>query len=112
MPFTAVPAVPAGNNPTQYYQVLTAIKENVDLLTGSRGGTVASKAILRGDVTAQLVTPTFQGVSATGAAINVNGQQVPALVDFVLLVNDVTTLANDVATLRATVNRLISQLRG
>lgn len=112
MTFTAVPAVPATNNPTQYYQVLTALKENVDLLTGSRGGVRINKAILRGDITAQLVTPTYQGTSVTGAAVSVSGQQVPALTDFIALVNDVTTLANDVATLRAALNRLISQLRG
>lgn len=111
--FTAIPAVPSSTNPTQYYGVLAALKENVEMLTGTRGGAaILNKAIIRGNVTMRVVETTFRGVTATGAGVAVGGQQVPAYSDYVNLISDVDTLAQDVATLRNAINQLISQLRG
>jgi hypothetical protein len=107
--------------------MLSAIKENVELLAGIRGESdLASKAITKAQVSiSNPVAQVMTNVSAAGAGTNVltsfsisgdvvtvTGQaSVPVLDDYTNLVVDVQSLANDVANLRATVQLLLTQLR-
>ena len=126
--YSAIPALPdTGVEQWQAY-MLDSIKENVELLNGSRGEDgQASKAITKAQVSnlAEPVGQNMTNVSAAGAGVNVltsfsisgnivtiTGQaSVPVLEDYNSLVIDVQNLANDVANLRATVQILITQLR-
>lgn len=112
--FAAVPAIPQGNLTEWQSAVLSALKENVELLTGARrtsGG--SAQAVVRGQFTVS--APPAQNMtrlSAQGTGYTISNVTVPSIEDYSRLLSDVQTLANDVATLRATVNTLITQLKG
>jgi len=112
--YTAVPAVPLVGVDEWLVRTLNALKENVELLTGSRGEPDrASAALTRSTVrTATPPTQTMQRVSARGSGVSISGTNVPVLEDYVALTNDVQKLANDVANLRATVELLLTELKG
>ena len=112
--YTAVPAVPLVGIEEWQSQLLNALKENVELLTGTRGEPdLASVAINRARLTVA-VPPTQEmvQVSANSSGVTISGANVPVLEDYAQLITDVQKLANDVANLRATVEVLITQLRG
>jgi len=111
--FTGIPSLPQSNIDAWQMSVLGSIKENVELLTGTRGeADGASRALLKGQITvASSATPQFTALSARGVGFTVSGSQVPSLADYTSLLRDVQLLANDVARLRATVDTLIQQLR-
>jgi len=96
---------------TLEFQALTAMKENIDLLTGARG-VVTSTAITRGTIGVAPVAAGLQRVTAQGSGYTVSGVTVPSLDDYGRLVSNVQQLANDVAALRSTINTLITQLKG
>ena len=126
--YSAIPAL--SDTGVEQWQafMLDSIKENVELLTGSRGEDgQASKAITKAQLS--VASPPVQqmtNITATGAGsavltgftivgstVNVTGRaNVPVLEDYNLLLSNVQQLANDVAGLRATVEILISQLKG
>jgi hypothetical protein len=112
--FTAIPSIPSGTVTDWQSQLLNALKEDVELLCNLRGEADSqSVAVTKGNIGVKSApTPTFTRVSATGNGYTISGQRVPDLDDYGKLVNDVQLLANDVANLRATVNTLISQLKG
>lgn len=112
--YAAIPDVPAGGLTNWQAQTLSAIKENVELLTGTRGEKDgASRAVLKAQVTVSSPPlQTMQRVTATGSGFTISGVRVPSLDDYNRLVVDVQQLANDVASLRTTVNNLILQLKG
>jgi hypothetical protein len=111
--FTGIPELPPDLGEWEY-RTLTAIKQNLELLTGTRGELDgASKALVRSDVT--VVPPTavqFQALAARGAGVSISGVAVPSLDDYTILLQDVIRLSQDVTVLRATVSTLIGQLRG
>jgi outer membrane murein-binding lipoprotein Lpp len=112
--FSAIPNVPQSGVDFWQVQTLNAMKENLELLTGT-GGELdgASRALTKSSITVGGAPPqTMSRVTATGSGFTISGVQVPSLDDYTKLVTDVQQLANDVATLRATVNSLITQLRG
>lgn len=111
--FAAVPAIPQAGLTNWQGSVLSALKENVELLTGARRGDASAQAVFRGQVSvsppaSQKMTRT----SAQGTGYTISDVTVPSLDDYTRLLTDVQTLANDVAALRATVNTLILQLKG
>lgn len=109
--FTAIPTIPNQSITEWQSFVLAALKENVELLTGQRGG-AGSRAVLKGEIrTAQTQRPVFSRVSATGQGYTISGQNVAALDDFGRLINDVQLLANDVATIRQVLNALLADLK-
>lgn len=111
--FTGIPSLPqSGIDPWQM-SVLGSVKENVELLTGTRGeADNASRALTRGQFTvAPPPAPSLVALSARGTGVTISGVQVPSLNDYISLLRDVQLLANDVARLRATVDTLIQQLR-
>ena len=110
--FSGIPAVPTELVDPQTARILSALKENVELLTNQRGELDgASAALTAGAVTVNTVTPQYQGLSARAAGVDISGTAVPLLSDYVKLLQDVQSLAYDVASLRTTVNNLIAQLR-
>lgn len=112
--FTSIPSVPTANVSEWQGQIFNALKENVELLTGTRGEKdMASRALTMDLVKVKLVeNPSFSRVSATGDGYTISGVNVAALADYAKLISDVQLLANDVYILRATVNALINQLKG
>ena len=126
--YSAIPALPdAGVDQWQAF-MLDSIKENIELLTGTRGEAGQdSKAITKAQLTvnsppaqemtnanaAGAGTAVITGFTINGNAVTITGQaSVPVLDDYNLLVLNVQQLANDVAGLRATVEILIAQLKG
>lgn len=112
--FSPIPNVPLSGVDFWQVQTLTAIKENVELLSGT-GGELdgSSRAVTKGDVSVGLAPPqTMTQVTATGAGFTISGVEVASLDDYGKLVVNVQQLSNDVANLRNTVNALITQLRG
>lgn len=113
--FTAIPSLPqVGLQPWQYY-FYSALKSNMEMLTGGANGTDSSRtAVTAGQIT--VAAPPAQNmtkVTADGSAIGLKDEQVsvPTSDDYVKLVSNVQTLANDVASLRSTVELLIKQLK-
>ncbi len=111
--FTAIPAIPQGGLTDWQFNTLTAMKENLELLTGARGSDNSVRAVVAGQVSvANPPAQTMTRVTAQGTGFTIGGATVPSLDDYGKLVSDVQQLANDVANLRATVNTLINQLKG
>ena len=111
--YVATPEVPSTEIVAQSI-LLSAFKENVELLTGTRGESdFASMAIVRGDLTvnqvgqqeminvnrSSVVEPANTAAAASAATIND-------------LRNDVQVLANDLFTTRQTLDLLIRNLTG
>lgn len=112
--FSPIPNVPQSGVDFWQVQTLSAIKENVELLSGT-GGELdgSSRAVTKGDVSVGLApSQSMTQVTATGAGFTISGVEVASLDDYGKLVVNVQQLANDVASLRNTVNALITQLRG
>lgn len=112
--FTSIPTVPTSSIGDWNGQILNALKENVELLTGTRGeDDLASRAITGDRVRVKTVeNPTFVKVTATAQGYTVSGVNVAALSDYAKLIIDVQNLGNDVLILRASLNALITQLKG
>jgi hypothetical protein len=112
--FTSIPSLPQVGVDEWQYRFLTAVKQNVELLIGTRGEQdLSSRALLKSSVRlTSAPEPSLRSLSAVGSGFTISGVQVPSLADYQALVGDVQLLANDVAQLRTAVNTLISQLRG
>ena len=97
--FAGIPAIPTTDMADWESQVFHAIKENVELLCGTRGeADEASKAVTKGNISVSSMEQQDMRV--------VSG--IAALAD---LVEAVQTLANDLAEQRDTLNTLIEQLK-
>lgn len=111
--FAGIPSLPQIGVEDWQFRILGAMKQNIELLIGTRGEQdAASRAIVKSTVTiTKAPEPTLRAVSAEGTGFSIGGAQVPSLADYQALVSNVQSLTNDVAVLRAAVNTLISQLR-
>lgn len=110
--FTGIPSLPQSGLDDAQYRLLSALKENVELLIGSRGERdFSSKAVTVGAVSASSVPAGITNLSARGAGFTISGQTVPSLADYTALLRDVQTLVNDVNTLRGTLNTLLVELK-
>ena len=97
--FVGIPAIPLQDMADWEAQVFHSIKENVELLCGSRGeGDEASKAILKGNISVSSMEDQDMRV-------------VSGIVDLQDMADTVQTLANDLAEQRDTLNILIEQLK-
>jgi hypothetical protein len=111
--FSAIPNIPQSGLDYWQSQTLNAMKENIELLSGT-GGELdgVSRAITKGDVNISAVpTGNMTQVTASGAGFTISGVDVPSLEDYTKLLTDVQTLANDVTNLRSAINILIAQLK-
>ena len=133
--FTGIPSLPQSGVEEWNLRTLNAIKQNVELLTGTRGeNDRASQALLRSQFTVNPAPlPSLTSVapitvpnsiayinvtpSATGIAVPVAGTLgwtsflSPLVNNAFASAQDVQRLANDVAQLRAIMNTLIQQLK-
>lgn len=112
--YAAVPAVPQGQLSAGATIVLiTALKENVELLTGTRGESdLASKAVAVDQIKVNpLGRQDMVQVSAQGLGFTVSSQQLASYDDYVKLVNDVQVLANDLFRTREAFDLLLSQMK-
>lgn len=109
--FTPIRDVPQQGLSEWEFSLLSALKENVEVMTGTRQSGVH---VLTNDMVS--VQPQdvqqMKQVTATGAGINISGSLVAEYNDYVKLINNVQTLANDVARLQYVVNSLLNVLRG
>ncbi len=109
--FVAVPEVP--DQLLDWQAVLfSAIKENVELLTGTRGeADLASSAIVRGDITVvQLGNQVMGTVSADGTGYTISGSDVASLSSHRALRDDVQALANDLYITRQAFDLLLRNM--
>lgn len=135
--FSGIPSLPQSGVEEWNLRTLGALKQNVELLTGSRGESdLASKALIRSQFTVgQAPLPTITTVTTLGpvyntfnyATINDSGgtpRSVPYFdVDMANVLNsialiaqsgtaqDIQRLASDVAQIRNTLNILIAQIK-
>lgn len=111
--FTGIPSLPQIGVEEWQFRILSAMKQNIELLVGTRGeADAASRALTKSTITiTKAPEPSIRAVSAVGSGFTISGAQVPSLADYQALVRDVQLLVNDVAQLRSTVDTLISQLR-
>jgi predicted ATP-dependent serine protease len=116
--FVATPEIPTTGIPELMANILSALKENVELLTATRGEPNSeSRVVARGDITAsQLDTQSLvsvQNVSPPGfTGPHVDANQIASLAAINGLKNDVQTLANDLAETRIALNLLIRNMTG
>jgi hypothetical protein len=112
--FAVIPEPPLEDLNFALFETLTALKQNIELLTGQRNEIdSASRAIVPSTVTvADPGTPKYTGTTASGIRFTVNGVQVPSYADYMNLLTDVRNLGNDVAELRLLLSTLITQLKG
>lgn len=111
--FTAIPNIPQAGLTDWQFNAMSAMKENIELLTGARNEVDgASRALTKSSITIiSAPTQSMQRVTAEGVGFTISGVNVVALSDYEKLVVNVQQLANDVAALRNTLNSLITQLK-
>lgn len=111
--FQGIPALPMEKMPQWQYDLLLAMKENIEILMGQRG---PGRAVTNDTIG---VTPEdrqgMKQLSARGDfyAIDTGSGiiNVPQLQDYVDLLNDVQQLATDVAKIQDALNALITNTR-
>ncbi len=111
--YTPIPGVPTEGLPSSVFQLLNALRDNVELLTGLRGGTSnSSQAVAKGTITVEVPLPRITRITAEGAGFTAStGEALASLDDYNRLRQDVQTLVEDVETLNNTVQSLLDQLR-
>ena len=97
--FVGIPAIPTTDMADWESQVFHAIKENVELLCGTRGeADEASKAVTKDKISVSSMED--QDMKVVSGIVNLQD-----------MADTVQTLANDLAEQRATLNTLIEQLK-
>lgn len=107
--YQGIPNIPNEKIPQWQYDVLAAMKENLEILMGARGDTpaVTTDFIRVVPQNWQLMTQ----VSARGEFTTSAASGVPTIGDYILLLNDVQQLAADVARIQDALNTLIKNTR-
>jgi hypothetical protein len=111
--YQGIPAIPPEQIQQWQYDILSAMKENLEILMGVRG---PGRAITNDAIG---VEPTDRQVmkqlSARGDFYNLTTTsgdiQFPRLTDYVKLLNDVQQLAIDVANIQSALNALTSNMK-
>jgi len=112
--YTSIPAVPQGQlSGAATIILISALKENVELLTAQRGESdFASKAIAIDQISVNFLdTQDMQQVSSNGLGYTISGNKVADFDDYIKLIQDTQTLANDLRDTRDRLNLLIAQLQ-
>ena len=104
--FTGVPVVPTSGLPELQANLFSALKENVELLTGARGESdAASKALVRSDIEVKRV-----GAQVMGSVQHISPDGYTGA--FRALQQDVQALANDLYYTRQALDLLIANFGG
>jgi hypothetical protein len=111
--FTGIPELPQSAISSELGSVIQALKEDVELLIGSRGEAGGgSKAVTKGSIlTAAPQSQYTKQTSTQGQAYSISNVQVAGYTDFTRLVSDVNGVIRDLAALRSTVDSLIKDLK-
>lgn len=107
--YQGLPAIPNERIPQWQYDLLQAMKENIEIMMGQRG---PGRAVTNDTV--EVLPQQFQimrQVAARGDYVTVGGFNVPVLDDYTKLLNDVQQLANDVSKIQDALNALLIVLR-
>ena len=115
--YVPIPKIPQQDVTPWMYAVLTALAENVEVLTGARTSDV--RAVTSDTVYVEpaafqklkRITADGSGYTATGAGALPASVSVPTLADHVRLAQDVQSAINDVARIESALNALLAQLR-
>lgn len=112
--FTIIPNIPQDGISAWQFATLNAMKENIELLTGTRGdAALPNSAVTRASVAVSPPPPiSMRQVTARGLGYTISGTTIPSIEDYLNLVSDVQLLAGDVSRLRDTLSALIIQLKG
>jgi len=116
--FVAVPQVPTTGVPEIQANLFSALKENVELLTATRGeADIISRALFRGDVKVKQVGSqvmgSVQNISPEGyTGTHVDANQIASLAAFRALKVDVQALADDLFFTRRALDLLIANFGG
>jgi len=114
--FVAIPELPVSGLLDFQALLFGAVKENVELLSGTRGeADLSSRAIVRGDIQGeveQLGTQNLVRINTSNSTTPTSFPTSAPLDGFIDLRNDVQTLADDLFRTRETLDLLIARLRG
>lgn len=110
--FQGIPALPMEKMPQWQYDLLLALKENLEILMGQRGpgravtndtvGVIPDERQVMVQLTAR---GDFYSINTGSGIIDV-----PQLADYITLLNNVQQLATDVATIQQAFNALLSNM--
>ena len=104
-----IPEIPE-NLPDYQLQILDALKEAVEVLTGQRGdGNL--QVVAKGELTIQPEAETGYVVRARNIGVTISGQQLTSASEFGVLRNDVQALSNRLDIVANLLNALIRQLK-
>ena len=111
--FQGIPAIPPEKVQQWQYDVLTAMKENLEILLGQRGpGRVVTNDTVGVETADRQV---MKQLSARGDFYNLTTTsgdiQFPRLDDYVKLLNDVQQLAIDVNNIQNALNALLDNMK-
>ena len=123
--FAAIPNIATEGIPDEQALALTAMKENLELLAGTRGGrSRGMRAVLKDEIKIEGISPNLsrpigtKQMTVQGQGYEINEVQVPSMTDFVRLANDVVetkqdivALAEELSEIRRALSTLIEQLR-
>ena len=107
--YTGIPAIPNEGLPQWQYDLLQAMKENIEIMMGQRG---PGRAVTNDTI--GVVPQNFQTMrqlSARGDFVVVGAFNVPVLEDYTKLLNDVQQLATDVSKIQDALNALLQNAR-
>lgn len=109
MSFSAIPNVPQQGEISEWEATFySAVKQNLDLLTGQYGNDFA--AVLAGNVVIAPVPSMTLRQITTGDTLVIGADNVTSYTNYLTLLADMTKLANDVSTIRSRLNALIAVL--
>tara|TARA_B110000977_G_scaffold35702_1_gene47728 strand:+ start:4193 stop:4528 length:336 start_codon:yes stop_codon:yes gene_type:complete len=107
--FQGIPSIPPEKVEQWQYDVMSALKENVEIMLGQRGpGRVITNDTLGVEPADR---QTMKQLSARGNYYIISGVQVPAIADYINLLNDVQQLAIDVNNIQSALNALLVNMR-
>jgi hypothetical protein len=107
--YTGIPAIPNEGLPQWQYDLLQAMKENIEIMMGQRG---PGRAVTNDTIgVAPQNFQTMRQLSARGDFVVVGAFNVPVLEDYTKLLNDVQQLATDVSKIQDALNALLQNAR-
>jgi hypothetical protein len=111
--FQGIPAIPSEQIPQWQYDVLSAMKENIEIMLGQRGPgrVVTNDSVVVEPADRQVMKQLsargdYYTITTSGGPIDV-----PARSDYVKLLNDMQQLAVDVANIQNALNALLQNVR-
>jgi len=107
--FPSIRDIPQADIPQWQYDVLSQLKEAVEILAGSRQQGV--RAVMNSNLTVQQMdNVAIKRVTAVGSGYNISGNLVADLADYRVLIQNVQDIATSMSNLQTQINNLVAQL--